>query len=79
MSTSDLLILKREALTKKLEIVNKLEYLEDALKNPQKYLHIKLSEDQHPLIEEWFISRATSLLGDRESAEKEYSWFIMEN
>jgi hypothetical protein len=79
MSTSDLLILKREALTKKLEIVNKLEYLEDALKNPQKYSHIKLSEDQLLLIEEWFVSRATDLLGNKESAEKEYSWFVMEN
>jgi hypothetical protein len=83
MKTSELTgteILKREVMAKKLEIFNKLDCLDEALNHPQKYSHIRLREDQYPLIEEWYVARAMDLLGiDKESAEKEYSWFILEN
>lgn len=77
---SGLEIFKRELLEKKLEIMNKSKNLEDALQNPIKYSHIRFREDQEEMIQEWYIPRAMELLLiDKETAEKEYSWFRISN
>jgi hypothetical protein len=80
MNTAGREILNREALQKKLEITNNLEYLEEAIKSPIKYSHIKLKEEHQSQIEDWYVQRAMDLLEiKREEAEIEYSWFQFAN